>query len=158
MQTKVSDLCRSTQRAVSFSHRSLATFACFHTERLTFKIRRRGDTSAEGDRGQTGPHRGKRKRCKGGSKKQKTQKNNIVERRAGVRSQPQRRARIGKGWCNNSRKGKKEKRKGHKEVGELEQHSKEDLLQYSPGEHAVVRGKHPKEDMWAEKQPSLLYY
>ncbi|TNN72731.1 hypothetical protein EYF80_017015 [Liparis tanakae] len=29
---------------------SLATLACFHTERLTFKIRRRGETSAEGER------------------------------------------------------------------------------------------------------------
>lgn len=43
----MSDLWRSTQRAVSFSHRSLATFACFHTERLAFKIRRRGETSAD---------------------------------------------------------------------------------------------------------------
>lgn len=43
---RCSDLWRSTQRAVSFSHRSLATLACFQTERLTFRIRRRGDTSA----------------------------------------------------------------------------------------------------------------
>lgn len=49
---KKTDLWRSTHRAVSFSHRSLATFACFHTERLTFKIRRRGDTSAQLRRGQ----------------------------------------------------------------------------------------------------------
>ncbi len=43
--------CRSTQRAVNFSHRSLATLACFHTERLTFSIRRRGDTSETEKRG-----------------------------------------------------------------------------------------------------------
>lgn len=45
---RISDLCRSTQRAVSFSHRSLATLACFHTERLTFRIRFLGDTSGGG--------------------------------------------------------------------------------------------------------------
>lgn len=43
--------CRSTQRAVNFSHRSLATLACFHTERLTFSIRRRGESSVMERRG-----------------------------------------------------------------------------------------------------------
>lgn len=66
-----SDLWRSTQRAVNFSHRSLATFACFHTERLTFKIRRRGDTSAGGGWAEVRQGREikgwKHSRCKGGS-------------------------------------------------------------------------------------------
>lgn len=53
-----SDLWRSTQRAVSFSHRSLATFACFHTDRLTLRIRRRGDTSAGSGQARRG-HEGK---------------------------------------------------------------------------------------------------
>lgn len=43
--------CRSTQRAVNFSHRSLDTLACFHTERLTLSIRRRGERSAMEIRG-----------------------------------------------------------------------------------------------------------
>lgn len=37
--------CWSTQRAVSFSHSSLATVACFHTKRLMFWIRCLGETS-----------------------------------------------------------------------------------------------------------------
>lgn len=39
--------CWSTHRAVSFSHSSLATFACFQTKRLMFWIRWRGETSVK---------------------------------------------------------------------------------------------------------------
>lgn len=41
--------CWSTQRAVSFSHSSLATVACFQTNRLMFWIRCLGETSGNGD-------------------------------------------------------------------------------------------------------------
>lgn len=40
----------STQRAVSFSHSSLATVACFHTKRLRFWIRCLGEVSARAGR------------------------------------------------------------------------------------------------------------
>lgn len=42
--------CWSTQRAVSFSHSSLATVACFHTKRLRFWIRCLGEVSVRASR------------------------------------------------------------------------------------------------------------
>lgn len=87
------------------------------------------------------------------------QRNNRVETKARVRSQIKRNDdwRMMAHQFNGKEREMKE-RKGAKQVGDMRRTQYGRLLQYSPGEQPVVRAKHYEADVWAEKQPSLLYY